>query len=174
MYLCIHRVLNLKVYYQSSDKILLEIIYNHLGRKTKKMFNNKHIGSPNLLWSIITNRCPHCHRGDLFENPNPYNLKTTMRMPKSCNVCGQKFVLETGFYFGTGYVSYGITALFTAFTFFFSCLLMGLSLKNNTIWNWLIINTVMLILLQPVIQRLSRSIWLSFFVKYDNDWNTHK
>lgn len=32
---------------------------------------------------------------------------------------------------------------------------------------------ILLLLCQPLIMRLSRTLWLSWFVKYDADWKTH-
>jgi uncharacterized protein (DUF983 family) len=65
---------------------------------------------PPLLWSIVTNRCPRCRKGKLFTSNKPYDFRTTMQMPEHCPVCGQRYELQTGFYFGTGYVSYGLSA----------------------------------------------------------------
>jgi hypothetical protein len=48
--------------------------------------------------------------------------------------------------------------------------LIGFSIDDNRIFYWLVLNAVLLILLQPVFMRLSRSLWLSWFVKYDPDW----
>jgi hypothetical protein len=47
------------------------------------------------------------------------SYKTTMRMPENCPVCEQKFDLQTGFYFGTGYVSYGLTIFISLITLCF-------------------------------------------------------
>jgi hypothetical protein len=125
---------------------------------------------PSLLQSVIANKCPHCRKGDLFVSPNPYDLKTTMRMPDSGPVCGQKFELQTGFYFGTGFVSYGITVLMTGISFVLWWFTIGMGLGDNRIWWWLGLNAALLILLQPPIQRLSRSIWIAMFVRYDANW----
>ena len=130
---------------------------------------NSHTG---ILSSVFTNKCPHCRQGNLFINPNPYNLKTTMHMPESCPVCGQKFELQTGFYFGTGFVSYGMTVLLSGLTFLLWKLTLGISISDNSIFWWLGVNAAFLILLQPVIQRLARSIWIACFVRYDRNWNT--
>ena len=123
---------------------------------------------PSLFGSIVANKCPHCRQGNLFINPNPYNLKHTMQMPEACPHCGQVFELQTGFYFGTGFVSYALTTLFSGITFVCSWFLLGMSFSNNTIWWWLGGNAAILVLLQPIIQRLARSIWIALFVKYDD------
>lgn len=129
---------------------------------------------PNLLASVLTNKCPRCRRGKLYTSSNPYNLKTTMRMPERCAVCGQRFELETGFYFGTGYVSYGLSVLFTALFFIGWALTLGLSYDDNSIFWCLGFNAVFLVLLQPLLQRVSRSVWIACFVRYDADWRHTK
>lgn len=123
--------------------------------------------APGLFRSVLTNRCPHCRKGKLFLARNPYNLKHTLDMPQQCVVCGQKFELQEGFYYGTGYVSYGLSVGFTALCFVAWWLTLGISIKDNSIFWWLGINTLLLILLQPVLQRLSRSIWIAFFVSFE-------
>lgn len=122
---------------------------------------------PNQLLSTLQCKCPHCRSGDMFKNSNPYNLKSTLEMYKHCPVCGTDFEPEVGFYFGTGYVSYGLCIAFTVATFLFSLVTFGFSIKDNSLFYWLGTNVVLLVLLQPIIMRLSRVIWLSFFTKYE-------
>src|ERR1051325_3404452 len=104
-----------------------------------------------LISSVLTNRCPHCREGKLFTNPNPYDFKTTMRMPEHCPVCGQKFELQTGFYFGTGYVSYflavGIILVAAALWFF----TIGFGLNDNRIFWFLGVIVTLLIVTQPLL-----------------------
>ena len=120
-----------------------------------------------LVGSVLTNCCPRCREGKLFTNPNPYDLRTTMRMPEKCAVCGQPFELQTGFYFGTGYVSYGLSVFACAISFLLWFFTIGIALDDNRLFYWLGINSGLLLILQPLLQRLSRSIWIAFFVKYD-------
>ena len=95
-------------------------------------------------------------------------------MHEHCPVCGQPTDIEVGFYYGTGYVSYGITIAFSVITFLLWWLLIGISINDDRIFYWLGVNTVFLIVLQPPMMRLSRTIWLSMFVKYDEDWEKKK
>lgn len=131
------------------------------------MSTAKHNTQPGLLKSLLSNKCPHCRKGDLFLHANPYELKHTMQMPETCPVCGQKYELQTGFYFGTGFVSYGLTVFLSGITFAIWWFTIGMSVKDDRILWWLGINAAILILLQPPLQRLSRSIWISFFVRYN-------
>src|SRR5947208_2929246 len=66
-------------------------------------------------WYAFTHaKCPHCHHGDMFVNKNPYALKDMSEMPKNCPVCGISFFPETGFYWGSMYISYVMTVFFSA------------------------------------------------------------
>jgi uncharacterized protein (DUF983 family) len=127
---------------------------------------------PGYLVSVLDNRCPRCRRGKLFANSNPYKLRSVLKMNKACAVCGQPTEIEVGFYYGTAYVSYALTVGFCITTFVIWWILIGFSVKDGDyrlLW-WGIINAVLLIVLQPVFMRLSRTLWLSWFVKYEPEW----
>lgn len=123
-----------------------------------------------LIHSVLANRCPHCRQGQLFTHKNPYDFRTTMRMPERCPVCAQQYELQTGFYFGTGYVSYGLSVLLIGLVFILWAITAGLSYKDYSIFWCLGVAASVTVLLQPVLQRLSRSIWIAFFVRYDKNW----
>jgi len=126
---------------------------------------------PGFLRSLLANKCPRCRRGDLYLNKNPYELKKMMKMPENCPVCGQPFELEVGFYYGTGFVSYALAVLFCVASFILWKLLIGMSLDDHRIFWWIGVNAVLLLVLQPVLMRMSRTIWLWFFVYYDPEWS---
>ncbi len=130
---------------------------------------------PGYLISVLGNKCPRCREGYLFESHNAYALKKSkyIKMNEKCPVCGQPTDLEVGFYYGTSYVSYALTVAFSVATFIAWWVLIGFSLTDNRIFWWLGVNAVLLILLQPVFMRLSRTLWLSWFVSYDADWQQH-
>lgn len=98
-----------------------------------------------------------------------------MDMPVLCTVCGQPTEKEPGFYYGTGYVSYALGVAISVTTFVAWIVLIGMSVKDGDkrFIYWFATNTVILILLMPWMMRVSRSIWMSWFVKYDPDWQKH-
>lgn len=122
---------------------------------------------PNIVWSVLNNKCPRCRQGDLFTSKNPYRLSRITSMPENCAVCGQPTEVELGFYYGTGFVSYALSILFSIVSILTWALTIGISFRDNRIFWWLGINIVLTILIQPLLMRLSRSIWIAFFVKYD-------
>ena len=91
-------------------------------------------------------------------------------MPDKCPECGQVFKLEVGFWYGTGYVSYALTFLMSVVTFVAWWIVFGISTEDNRFFWWMGLNAVMLILLQPWIMRLSRVVYLYFFVTYDKNY----
>jgi uncharacterized protein (DUF983 family) len=126
---------------------------------------------PALVTSIFGNKCPRCRRGKLFKYSNPYNLANFMKMNDRCPVCGQPLDMEPGFYYGTNMVSYGISVIICIATFITWWFTIGFSFKDNRFLWWIISNGVLLIVLQPPIMRFSRTVWLSFFVRYSKNWN---
>lgn len=129
---------------------------------------------PLYITSVIANKCPRCRKGDLFLSKNAYDLKNNLTMNKSCPVCGQPTEIEVGFYYGTGYVSYALSVAFLVATFVAWWILFGISFSDNSIFWWLGTACTLLILIQPPMMRISRSLWLSWFVKYDANWKEHK
>lgn len=127
---------------------------------------------PSLLLSALGNKCPRCRRGRLFKQSNPYRLKGLMRMNEQCPVCGQTTDMEPGFYFGTSYVSYALAVAISVATFVTWWVVIGFSLEDRRFFAWMAVNAAVLILLQPPLMRLSRTIWLSFFIHYSSDWKS--
>lgn len=131
------------------------------------------IPKPSFLLSLFTSKCPRCRRGAMFKEPNPYKkikLSHIFDMHDNCPECGQKYDLETGFWYGTGYVSYALAVAISVTTFVAWMVLIGVSTEDNRVFYWLGFNGVLLILLQPWMMRLSRVIYLCFFVKYDENY----
>jgi hypothetical protein len=125
---------------------------------------------PNYCWSLVTLKCPRCRRGSMFSEKNAWNLRRTLKMPETCAECAQPFELELGFWYGTGYVSYGLTVAMSIASLIAWWVLIGLSAHDDRFFVWMAINSVLLIALQPWIMRVSRVIYLYFFVKYDPDY----
>lgn len=127
-----------------------------------------------LIASIFKCKCPRCRQGSMFVDKNPYHLRSTMKMREKCEICGQPFHLEVGFYYGSGYTSYALSIGLSVFSFIVYYLMVGISVHDYRFLYWVIINAVLLIMLQPVIMRIARCSWLSFFVSYNSNWCTDK
>jgi hypothetical protein len=84
-------------------------------------------------------------------------------MHSACPHCKQSFEPEPGFYFGAMFVSYGInTALFIA-----SWITLNLVYPSYSLFLLLGLLVGIVLLSLPLSFRLSRSIWLTLFVRFD-------
>ncbi|MEO5647371.1 MAG: DUF983 domain-containing protein [Chitinophagaceae bacterium] len=113
----------------------------------------------------------------MFKTSNAYrNLLPShiLNMHEQCPECHQRFKLEIGFWYGTGYVSYGLTIIISALTFIGWLLSFGVSANDNRVFYWLLMNSILLIILQPWLMRISRVLYLYIFVKYDEHYETNK
>ena len=106
----------------------------------------------------------------MFRTGNPYDLKNFMKMNERCPVCNQLLDMEPGFYYGTNMISYGLAVMICVITFIAWWLIIGFSLQDSRFFWWLGVNAVLLIGLQPPLMRISRTVWLSFFVRYSPRW----
>ena len=126
------------------------------------------------LATVLQNKCPRCREGKIFKSRNPFDFKNNLKMEKDCPVCGQPTEIEVGFYYGTGYVSYALTIAFSVATFIAWWVFFGISIYDNSLFWWLGVNAALLLILQPLLMRLARTVWLSWFVKYDKNWREHE
>ncbi len=113
------------------------------------------------LYSIIRHKCPSCQEGNLFLFKNPYNLKTIDKMPPKCTVCGEDFVRENGFYYGSLMISHALTTLIAicihSVVYYF--------------YGWepvphILFLVSIIIGLMPIMFRTARAVWINLFVNY--------
>lgn len=113
------------------------------------------------IYSIANQKCPRCHNSDMFSS-RTYNLKRCTDMPAKCNSCGQYFELEPSFYSGAMYVSYALQVAL------FATVYVALRILFNPAMEVYIYTLIVVaIILFPLTLRLSRTIYLNFFVSYD-------
>jgi len=119
--------------------------------------------------AMLRGQCPRCREGKIFVSARAYRWDKITAMPDACPVCGEDFLREPGFYFGAAYVSYGLTvalwvSVFVALTCFNWWGLMAFSFFED-VGLFLITGIVLLIILLPLIARLSRSMWLHMMTR---------
>ncbi|MGB3779076.1 MAG: DUF983 domain-containing protein [Tunicatimonas sp.] len=117
---------------------------------------------PSKLYSILALKCPRCRQGDLFTH-KPYQLSKFLKMPEECDCCHLRFEREPGFFYGAMYVSYAFQVAIVISVF---VALQVLYPEADT-WVYVVGVTGLILLLFPLIIRLSRSIWIYFFISYD-------
>lgn len=125
---------------------------------------------PNMIASILRCKCPRCRKGDMFQTSNPYDLKRFMKMNDRCPVCGQPLDMEPGFYYGTNMISYALAVLFSVLSLLLWWALIGFSLEDTRFLWWILVNALLLVAIQPPLMRISRAVWIAFFVRYSPNW----
>lgn len=116
------------------------------------------------LYSVFTGTCPVCHHGKMYIEDNPYKLMKVLKMHDRCSNCNTKFKMEPSFFYGAMYVSYAVGVAIAVAAFIIAYLFFGLD-RNYTF----LAIIITLVLLFPLILRVSRNIWINFFMKYDKN-----
>lgn len=114
------------------------------------------------LKSIYQCKCPRCHQGDMFLRGKLLSPTKFSLMNKSCSHCKQSFEPEPGYYFGALFVSYAINTVL----FITAWLALSVIKPDYSLSLLLSLLGVTAIIFLPFIYRISRSIWISIFVRY--------
>lgn len=114
------------------------------------------------VYGILTGSCPKCHEESMYLDKNPYHLFKIFKMHERCSHCNTKYKIEPSFFYGAMYVSYGVGIAFAVAAFVVAFLILKASLVSS-----FIAITGTLIVFMPIIVRLSRNIWINFFIHYD-------
>ena len=110
-------------------------------------------------------KCPKCGTGRVFINGLISFKFAETRY--SCPSCSFSFEPEPGFYFGAMFISYAInTALFIA-----AWVALTILYPDYSLTMLLGLLTGVVILGLPLTYRLSRSIWIAIFVRYDRKFS---
>lgn len=109
------------------------------------------------LYSIFNRKCPHCQEGEFFEgNYFAGNVKDR------CEVCGNKFSKEPGFYQGSYYVVYALgVAIFVTLWVAMTVLFPNASFKT---YLWVILAGIFIA--APFIYPISKLVWANFFFNF--------
>jgi hypothetical protein len=117
-----------------------------------------------LLYSIIGNYCPRCHKGKFWPKNNPYkNICISNNGDIGCcKNCNLKYEIEPGFWYGAMYVSYALTVFISVLVWLIT------NFFIYDIFIQIIIISFSLIFLCPIVYFLSRLIWINIFISYKN------
>ena len=116
------------------------------------------------LYSILFGVCPKCHQESMYVNKNPYVLSKVIKMHDHCSHCKTRYQMEPSFFYGSMYVSYGVGIAFAVAAFITTYVIFETSVTTA-----FISIVLTLVLLFPVMMRLSRNIWINIFMKYDKE-----
>lgn len=109
---------------------------------------------PQAVLRGITLRCPACGRGRLFRG--------LFSMNRECATCRYPFERPPGYFLGSTYINYGVTAVITTFTYV--VLYFGVGVEKQTLLPCLL---VFCLIFPLVFFRFARSLWLSLDCFFD-------
>ncbi|MBP7272970.1 MAG: DUF983 domain-containing protein [Saprospiraceae bacterium] len=119
------------------------------------------MGKGTKLYGIWNLKCPRCHEGDLFPTAT-LSFKQPFDMNEECPKCGLNFFPEPGYYFGSMFISYIWTGMFSVLVVVLLHWVLGLSLDMS-----FLILVLLMALMFVWIFRVSRAIWINLLVKYE-------
>ncbi|MDZ7879384.1 MAG: DUF983 domain-containing protein [Saprospiraceae bacterium] len=111
-------------------------------------------------YSIMYYKCPRCQEGDLYPT-KMWSFKKSFHMLSNCPACGMKYEIETGFFWGSMYVSYALSSAWLLGSFAVCFFLMDFSVRTS-----LSVAFLGIIPLYVWVFRTARAIWLNIFVTY--------
>lgn len=116
-----------------------------------------------LINSILQSKCPKCRKGAMFLKGTIFHPSRFSVMNRNCESCSFPFEPEPGYYFGAMFVSYAINTVI----FITVWLLISIVYPLYTTLHLVSILILVSLGFLPFIYRISRTIWLSIFVKFD-------
>jgi len=108
------------------------------------------------------NKCPRCHKGDIFIKP--LDILNPLDMPEKCTMCGQVTEPEPGFYYGAMFLSYAIAS----FILLPTTLIMLFYFKLSLTAAFTIMGIIVMVSFLKLL-RGSRSLFFHLMVRYDED-----
>lgn len=121
---------------------------------------------PALIPAMLTGKCPNCRKGYVFVNKSVFPLSRTLKLKEHCDVCTNKLQIESN-------NGQGMNFVFTFILYFANLIwyypIFGINMEDNSIFIYLGICTLIIIALMPWTMRLSRTMFMYFFVPYRSD-----
>jgi hypothetical protein len=118
---------------------------------------------PSFLYGLVTNKCPNCRKGDVFTHKSIFPLGTLLRMNERCPSCNQKLLHERN---NGGGINYALTVMLLFLNLLWYWPIFGITYLDYSIYYFLITSTIVVVLAQPWLMRLSRMIYLYLFIQY--------
>ncbi|GAB4162646.1 MAG: hypothetical protein Tsb009_39540 [Planctomycetaceae bacterium] len=114
----------------------------------------KRIPLGTLLGRSLRLRCPRCGKGQLFQG--------YFKMYPACTECNLKYERAPGYFLGSTYINYGVTAVLLTAGYVFSYFILGLE-KSTLLWPL----AFFAVLFPILFFRFARSLWLGMDCFFD-------
>lgn len=125
--------------------------------------------TPSYLWGMLSMKCPSCRKSTVFVNKHIFPLNSCLKLKEECEVCGEKMKSESN---NGGGINYALSMLLFFLNLLWYWPIFGLSYKDNSVFYYLGVSTLIVILVQPYLMRLSRMIYLYLYVGFGHSRKT--
>jgi hypothetical protein len=133
---------------------------------------------PALIPSMFTMKCPSCRKSTVFVHKSIFPLGEMVLLKDECEVCGERLKSEKN---NGGGINYALTMMLFFINLLWYWPVFGLSWKDEpgvlggsySVVYYLVISTVVVLLMQPYLMRLSRMIYLYLYVGFGHSRRVH-
>ena len=118
---------------------------------------------PAMLPAMFTMKCPSCRKSKVFINKSIFPLGQLVALKDECEVCGYKMKSESN---NGGGINYALTMILFFLNLLWYWPIFGLSYKDNSVFYFLGVSIVIVLLAQPYLMRLSRMMYLYMYTAF--------
>ncbi len=108
-------------------------------------------------------KCPSCREHRVFVNRSIFPLSRCVAVKEECEVCGEKLRSERN---NGGGLNYALSSLLFLINLVWYWAIFGLSYNDNSVYYYLLVSTVIVVLAQPILMRLSKMIYLYLYIGF--------
>lgn len=120
------------------------------------------MSKPNMIWRVLKAKCPNCSKGNIFLNKSVFPLSGMLKTVDHCTNCGQK--INTGNDSAPG-MNYALSVIVYFLGFVSYACIWGITYKDNSFIYSFIFSTIIVVLVQPWLMRLSKAIYIYIFIR---------
>lgn len=110
--------------------------------------------------------CPKCGKGLIYKNKSVFPLKMVLKTVDHCPVCNQKIKFENDNAPG---MNYAVSVIIYILGFVLYELIWGISVVDNSMIYAFLFATILVLLLQPWIMRISKTIYLYLLIQFKGE-----
>lgn len=119
-----------------------------------------------MIGGIIKGKCPKCGKGSIYVNKSVFPLKECVKTVANCSECGQKITPKKDDAPG---MNYAVSVVVYAVGFLVYELIWGISSQDNSMIYSFLFATGLVVVLQPWLMRISKTIYLYLFINFKNE-----
>ncbi|MEI8280479.1 MAG: DUF983 domain-containing protein [Bacteroidota bacterium] len=126
---------------------------------------------PSFTGSLLKYKCPNCRQGNIFLNKSVFPLGQAFKMVDRCTICDEKMQKE---HYRGGGMNYALTVMLFFLNILWYWPIFGISYKDNSFFYFLGASTLVVVLAQPWLMRISLVVYLYLTIKYRSNNGKHK